>query len=786
MGPKQTKLLLIKGIKFMLLRKILICCLASVLLTFGSAIYAQHNGSNTLFNSKDASFQLNSIHFALNTKELKQSELKLFVNKLEVLHDKAQMCVAVASHRLDEVNQLLASVMLLGDQKTVLSSNQYQYLKNEKESYAKQVADCQMFVFRSQQDITATQERMQQLGIYNILKQSPPLWALPHQKVQFSLKNLNLTTMYDVSGIQYINAPQLGILFFLIAITVLLSFWIRAECSKWLRSKTPHSDVAVTTVTTLKAYITPVLILGATSVFLTAAFLLRAPNPTIELISYFALGYVIFLMLISFILLPHKHAQQSLSHITPKIGKAFLTRLSVLGALLLIFISIIAVFRGQNFNIEIIDIFRTIFYVLFSFNIVWICWLFTKMPHIEETRKTFVLTLRIALFGLLVMMITVQSLGYYRLAAHLIIGIFSAFAAIATFWLIVKVMNSIERLINYDDSALSKKIRHYLGLKQRHSMGEFVFIKIVVYLVAIAVLGLLLLRLWGVSLNNIDMLQNAIMNGFSIADLKIIPSQIITAFLAFGVLLIFRRIVATAVAHHYQFAGEKDTQVAVATIINYAMFGLALIVALIISGVSFTGLALIAGALSVGIGLGLQNIVNNFVSGIILLLEKPIKPGDRIIVDGIEGFVKKVRTRSTQILTLAKEDVIIPNADLIANKVTNFMFRDSLNRVECKVGVVYGSDVNLVEKVMLEVANKHPDVINDEPNQPFVLFREFGNSSLDFTLYAIIHDVNKRYFVVSDLNFAIHQIFKKHKIVIAFPQLDVHVKDGIAPKKLKK
>ena len=770
----------------MLLRKILICCLAIVLLTFGSAIYAQHSTSNELFNSKDASFQLNSIHFALNTKELKLSELRLFVDKLEVLHDKAQMCVAIASHRLDEVNQLLASVIQLGDQKTVLSSTQYQYLNNEKQSYAKQVADCQMFVFRSQQDITNIQERMQQLGIYNILKQSPPLWALTHQQVKFSLKNIDLTKMHSLSGIQHIDATQLGILFFIIAIAVLLAFWIRLECSKWLRSKVPHSDVSVITVTTLKVYITPVLILIATSVFLTAAFLLRAPNPTIELISYLALGYVIFLMLISFILLPHKHAKQSLSHITPKIGKAFLTRLSCLGALLLLFMSIIALFRGQNFNIEIIDIFRTIFYVLFSFNIVWICWLLTKLPHIEETRKTFVLVLRIVLFSMLVMMITVQSLGYYRLAAHLIIGIFSAFAAIATFWLIVKLMNSIERLINHDESALSKKIRYYLGLKQRHSMGEFVFIKIVVYLVAIAVLGLFLLRLWGVSLNNIDMLQSALINGFSIADLKIIPSQIITAFLAFGVLLIFRRIVATAVARHYQFAGEKDTQVAVATIINYAMFGLALIVALIISGVSFTGLALIAGALSVGIGLGLQNIVNNFVSGIILLLEKPIKPGDRIIVDGIEGFVKKIRTRSTQILTLAKEDVIIPNADLIANKVTNFTFRDNLNRVECKVGVVYGSNVDLVKRIMLDVANKHPDIIKEEPNQPIVLFREFGNSSLDFTLYVIIHDVNKRYFVASDLNFAINKTFKEHNIVIAFPQLDVHVKDGIAPKKIKK
>jgi small-conductance mechanosensitive channel len=223
---------------------------------------------------------------------------------------------------------------------------------------------------------------------------------------------------------------------------------------------------------------------------------------------------------------------------------------------------------------------------------------------------------------------------------------------------------------------------------------------------------------------------------------------------------------------------HKGAHQAVATMMSYIGFIIALLIGLLIAGVNFTGLAIIAGALSVGIGLGLQNIANNFISGIILLLERPIKVGDRIMVGDVEGFVKKISIRATQITTLDQTDVIMPNAQLVSDQVTNLMFRDFQLRVCVTVGVAYGSDTELVRRLLLQAAEQHPDIIKDDPAcKTYVLFESFGDNSLGFKLYCIIRDANKKYIVPSDLHFQIDKLFREHNITIAFPQRDLHIKN---------
>jgi len=199
-----------------------------------------------------------------------------------------------------------------------------------------------------------------------------------------------------------------------------------------------------------------------------------------------------------------------------------------------------------------------------------------------------------------------------------------------------------------------------------------------------------------------------------------------------------------------------------------------------VAGVEFTNLAIIAGALSVGIGFGLQNIVNNFVSGLILLVERPIRTGDWIMVGSTEGYVKKISIRSTQIQTFDRADVIVPNSELISGQVTNWMLSDPWGRVRVPVGVAYGSDTARVMEILLDVANKHPLVITNYPGvgQPRALFRAFGDSSLDFELRCFIRDVDKRLATISDLNLAIDAAFREAGIEIPFPQRDLHFRNG--------
>ena len=183
-----------------------------------------------------------------------------------------------------------------------------------------------------------------------------------------------------------------------------------------------------------------------------------------------------------------------------------------------------------------------------------------------------------------------------------------------------------------------------------------------------------------------------------------------------------------------------------------------------------------AGALSVGVGFGLQNIVNNFVSGIIMLVERPVRNGDWIVVGNTEGYVQRISIRTTTIRTFDRADVIVPNSDLISGQVTNWTLGNTWGRLKIQIGVAYGSDIETVIETLLEVANNNAEVIKGNPQlpDPYALFLDFGDSSLDFELCAIIRDVNRRRHVTSDINRAINAAFIKKGIEIPFPQRDVH------------
>jgi len=212
-------------------------------------------------------------------------------------------------------------------------------------------------------------------------------------------------------------------------------------------------------------------------------------------------------------------------------------------------------------------------------------------------------------------------------------------------------------------------------------------------------------------------------------------------------------------------------------ITGYGMIIAAALIALSVAGVTFQNVAIIAGALSVGIGFGLQNIVNNFVSGLILLFERPISTGDWIVVGNVEGYVRRISIRSTQIQTFDHADVIVPNSELISGSVTNWMLHDSYGRVRVPIGVAYGSDTEAVKSTLLRIAHEHPQIVQNVRGvpDPYVLFLSFGDSALSFELRAFVRDVDQRLIVLSDLNFAIDAAFREAGIELPFPQRDVHL-----------
>ena len=194
-------------------------------------------------------------------------------------------------------------------------------------------------------------------------------------------------------------------------------------------------------------------------------------------------------------------------------------------------------------------------------------------------------------------------------------------------------------------------------------------------------------------------------------------------------------------------------------------------------GLDLSALTVVAGLLSVGIGFGLQNITSNFISGVILLFERPIKVGDRVTVGEVEGDVVAINMRSTTVNSLRNISIIVPNSDFISNQVTNWSYGDPKIRVDIDVGVSYNSDLDLVLKTLEEVATENSDVLTEPA--PQVLLLSFGDSAWDMQLRYWMPSPDQYYRVRSDINCAIVRKFRENKVEIPFPQRDLHVRSPL-------
>lgn len=213
---------------------------------------------------------------------------------------------------------------------------------------------------------------------------------------------------------------------------------------------------------------------------------------------------------------------------------------------------------------------------------------------------------------------------------------------------------------------------------------------------------------------------------------------------------------------------------AISMLLRIFIVSVGILFALSAAGIELSKLSLLAGALGVGIGFGLQNIVQNFISGLILIFERPIQVGDTVEVNTLLGKVKDIGVRASNVVTYDGAEVIVPNSNLISNDLINWTLSDSRKRIEIKVGVAYGSDPNIVLKLMEKVAIDHPNVEQNPP--PRALFEGFGDSSLDFRLLCWVN-YEVGLVTKSDLAIGIYNIFAEHNIEIPFPQVDLHIKE---------
>jgi small-conductance mechanosensitive channel len=226
-----------------------------------------------------------------------------------------------------------------------------------------------------------------------------------------------------------------------------------------------------------------------------------------------------------------------------------------------------------------------------------------------------------------------------------------------------------------------------------------------------------------------------------------------------------------------KFINDSGLRYTLSRMTQYVIVVIGVFVSLQFLGIDLTGLAVIFGFLSVGIGFGLQNITSNFISGLIVLFERPISVGDRVIVNDIEGDVEEINIRSTTVKSLNNISVIVPNSEFVSKNVVNYSHGDSSFRIILDVGVSYGSDLDTVLKAMKEVAEENPKVLKNPP--PDVHLRSFGDSAWNMKLLVTIGDVKEKYAVMNELNQGIVRKFKEYNIEIPFPQRDINFRNAM-------
>ncbi len=706
------------------------------------------------FNIKQANQTFDRINLQLSTQNLNQDNLNTAIDTLSGLTEQAGQCESDAQKRLTSLEVLIQQSLNAADKNT--TGADLIYLGNEKKKMASQLSQCRLFSIRAKEAIDAYKTAIAQLTQAETLARGMPLWTIINQLVDSTPQDA-FGALSQIQVPETFKSPMLWLVLGCTALLISTFLMFRVRKSRFAHYYLRIKTLRFSHILLLAAS----LISGGVFIYL---FMLRQdltiPNLLLDL-SQLIFFYLSVIVLAVFVF--------KLKRVRA-LFCSYKADCNFIRSGLLCFLSFYALSAiGQQLasTLSINDLLLQLSHALFilamlTAGIYFVYYFCVTHRHFHFIKHHKRLIRRLGL-ALILACAVITILGYDALVIRLTSSGLTTFVIIFLTFLIGHGINKIYFISSHEGKIKTKLIR-YFGYKDDQTFTEFLILKTTAQIIIIALSIFLIVRTWGFATYYLESAYTQLLYGIHIADTTLYPTRIVLGVVVYCLLYLLFRGISTAISRNEQFENEEETQVAIASILTYLGFTLALISALLVAGFNFTGLAIVAGALSVGIGLGLQSIVNNFVSGLILLIEKPIKPGDRISIDGVEGFVKKIRLRSTHIITPAHEDIIVPNSDLITHRVTNYVYSNKQLSITCDINAPLGSDTKHLRDLLLQAANNHEDVIKTGRNKPYVLFRSFGEKALTFQLCCLIKDVNNKLVVQSDLNFEIDELLREHKI----------------------
>ncbi len=704
--------------------------------------------------------------------------LSNYLNDINDIKGKALECITGTETQLQKVTEDLKTLGEPSAKESKEVIKKRSSLSAMQKELDKQLSSCKLLQLQSQDLIKAINKLQQKIIAERLSAQTANILTVLVDNIKAPAAGWkdSIEFLRAQYKLKLLSVQQLILLILLVIIAVVSAVYFSRRLTVTAPlTITPKDNVSAfvlafrTSMARALPWLFPVVV---TAAFLSIALPL-SPLPFVTKATYMLGAYLSLMVLINILISPIPPA---LTYITQPdlLSRRFGKQLKILVSLCLFGLFLLTGEFKASLSEPVYLLGRGIFSVLLIINLIAILWTVRLFSWAILSRKPRIL-ISLVLFSCLL----AELAGYRNLSSFVLGGILATAACLGFAFLIYRFTKEICDGMDEGRLEWEKKIRDRVGLRKDAMVPGLIWIRLILFIGIWGSFAYLSLHIWNLDDPWLAIITSYLTDGFQIGTLNITPTRLATALLAFAVTLhLLRYIKNHVVPHGLKYTKlDRGAREAVASLVGYLGIIIAILIALSVTGVKMQNIAIIAGALSVGIGFGLQSIVNNFISGLILLFERPIRRGDWIVTGDTEGYVKSINIRSTLIETFDRADVIVPNSELITAKVTNWMLRDPFGRISIPIGVSYDADVEKAYNVLLDIALNHPMVVTKhrQMSEPKVLFRKFGDSALELELRCFIKDIDQRLNVISELNFAIVAAFRREGIEIPFPQRVVTV-----------
>ena len=750
-----------------------------ILVIVTQCLYASILKADDKINIQNIAKQVDQVNRKIQRKKFSEDDLAKWTKLTIKLSNAATLCIDTKKDELRKLEESISGLgkKVAGEKPSVTASRKK--LQKEKHKVEKEIAECNVYLLKSE---TTTDNLDKAKTIYvkgKYFVREPHVGILIRDFIRDPTGLFSESSDFIWRHMGVDSIPSSDWVAALIAAIILLvaAFQLRRLMTdfekrhKW--NDDPDNLFMRGFLTTFARYL-PWLLLS--TFFFIFIYYETSDHKKLTFIAQFSfalVSYMISVFVVSLLISPTPPAKPFLYfmgdtavHLAQKI-KALLF-LALIG-----YLAFYTSF-SESINYTNLLLLRYGFSLVLVVYLVWTVSAIVKSPKLPRLRWLGILV------NLSLILTSITELSGYEFLSHeLRRAVLISFLAIIVAFTISKLLQNLFNSLESGSHRLAKPLKKTLSVTEEERIPGLIWIRFISTITIWGGLVLFFISIWDFRGGFLEQVEGYLINGFQIGDFRVVPGRFIWALVLFSAVVMLTGWLKSQMEHRWlamttMGSGARDALVTISGYVLYLFAGLA---ALAAAGFDFGKIAIIAGALSVGIGFGLQNIVNNFVSGLILLFERPIRKGDWVVVGTTEGYVKNIQIRSTLIRTFDNSDVIVPNSELISSQVTNWMLSSKNGRAIIPVGVAYGSDTEKVKEILLSIAEDNQKIIhNDSSLAPYVLFRGFGDSSLDFELRVFLKQIDSRLSVISEINFAIDKAFREAGIEIPFPQRDVHVR----------